>query len=74
MIYGLYISAAGRDGEQPSQDVISNNLANSETIGFKRDLAMFMEHPPSRNRRSSQTRTRTDCSTRSAAACWLRRR
>jgi flagellar basal-body rod protein FlgF len=46
MLYGLYISAAGVMANSHRQDVISNNLANSETVGFKRDLAMFMERPP----------------------------
>ena len=27
------------------QDVIANNLANSETVGFKRDLALFQQRP-----------------------------
>ena len=43
MIYGLYLSAAGVMTNSYRQDVISNNIANSETIGFKRDLALFQE-------------------------------
>lgn len=46
MLYGLYLSAAGVMANSHRQDVIANNLANSETNGFKRDLAMFMERPP----------------------------
>jgi len=43
MIYGLYLSAAGVMSSSYRQDVIANNLANSETIGFKRDLPLFQE-------------------------------
>lgn len=43
MIYGLYLSAAGVMTSSYRQDVISNNLANAETTGFKRDLALFDE-------------------------------
>jgi flagellar basal body rod protein FlgG len=41
VIYGLYLSAAGVQTNAYRQDVIANNLANSETVGFKRDLALF---------------------------------
>jgi flagellar basal body rod protein FlgG len=40
MIYGLYLSATGVLSNSHRQDVIANNLANSETVGFKRDLAV----------------------------------
>lgn len=43
MLYGLYLSASGVVANSHRQDVISNNLANSETTGFKRDLAMFYQ-------------------------------
>jgi len=43
MIYGLYLSATGVMTNSYRQDVIANNLANSETAGFKRDLALFQE-------------------------------
>jgi flagellar basal-body rod protein FlgG len=45
MIYGLYLSAAGVITNAYRQDVISNNLANSETVGFKKNLAMFQQRP-----------------------------
>ncbi len=45
MIYGLYLSASGVMSSSHKQDVIANNLANAETTGFKRDLALFMERP-----------------------------
>jgi flagellar basal body rod protein FlgG len=35
MIYGLYLSASGIAANSYRQDVIANNLANSETSGFK---------------------------------------
>ena len=43
MIYGLYLSAAGVQTNSYRQDVISNNIANAETVGFKRDLALFQQ-------------------------------
>jgi flagellar basal-body rod protein FlgF len=43
MIYGLYLSATGVLANSHRQDVIANNLANAETVGFKRDLAVFRE-------------------------------
>jgi flagellar basal-body rod protein FlgF len=43
MIYGLYSSATGVLTSAHRQDVIANNLANVETVGFKRDLALFQE-------------------------------
>lgn len=45
MIYGLYLSATGVMTSSHRIDVISNNLANSETSGFKRSLAHFRERP-----------------------------
>ncbi|HVT90803.1 MAG TPA: flagellar hook basal-body protein [Tepidisphaeraceae bacterium] len=41
MIYGLYLSASGVLSNSYRQDVIANNLANSQTVGFKRSLAMM---------------------------------
>src|SRR5687767_1053211 len=43
MIYGLYASASGVLSNSYRQDVIANNIANAETVGFKRDLAVFQE-------------------------------
>ncbi|MGA3066147.1 MAG: flagellar hook-basal body protein [Tepidisphaeraceae bacterium] len=45
MIYGLYLSATGVLANTYRQDVIANNIANSETIGFKRDLALLQQRP-----------------------------
>lgn len=43
MIYGLYQSAAGMMVNEYRQNVIANNLANAETVGFKRQVATFAE-------------------------------
>ena len=42
MLYGLYASAAGAMASSYRQDVIANNLANADTVAFKRDLALTM--------------------------------
>jgi flagellar basal-body rod protein FlgF/flagellar basal-body rod protein FlgG len=41
MPYGLYISAEGANAQSMRLDTISNNLANVETVGFKRELAIL---------------------------------
>ena len=43
MIYGLYLSASGVLTSSYRQDVIANNLANGETVGFKKDLPLFRQ-------------------------------
>ncbi|HYE19124.1 MAG TPA: flagellar hook basal-body protein [Tepidisphaeraceae bacterium] len=43
MIYGLYLSAQGVQTASHRQDVVSNNIANAETVGFKKDLALFQQ-------------------------------
>jgi flagellar basal-body rod protein FlgG len=43
MIYGLYLSATGVLTNSYRQDVIANNLANAQTVGFKRTLAAFVQ-------------------------------
>ena len=43
MLYGLYLSAGGVMSSSHKQDVIANNLANSETTGFKRDIPAFRQ-------------------------------
>lgn len=43
MNYGLYLSATGVISSSHRQDVLANNLANAETIGFKRNFAIFRE-------------------------------
>lgn len=41
MPYGLYISAEGASAQQRRLEVIANNMANSDTVGFKQDVASF---------------------------------
>lgn len=41
MPYGLYISAEGAHAQAKRLEVVANNLANVDTVGFKRDLAVF---------------------------------
>ncbi len=43
MTYGLWLSAAGLQVNQHRQALIANNLANLNTAGFKRDLAVYRE-------------------------------
>lgn len=40
MSYGLYVSAEGAHAQEYRMRVIANNIANVETPGFKRELAM----------------------------------
>ena len=46
MIYGMYLSAQGAEAQSFRQDIISNNLANASTNGFKRSLAICQAHHP----------------------------
>ncbi|MEW6250426.1 MAG: flagellar hook-basal body protein [Planctomycetota bacterium] len=46
MIYGLYHSAAGMLTTEYRQNVLANNLANADTVGFKRDVPTFAERVP----------------------------
>lgn len=41
MYYGLYLSAAGAAAQGQKVEVLSNNLANVDTVGFKRELAIL---------------------------------
>src|SRR6188768_2819477 len=41
MYYGLYLSAAGATAQSQKVEVLSNNLANVNTVGFKRELALL---------------------------------
>lgn len=45
MHYGLYVSAAGALANLYRQDVAANNLANANTVSFKRDLALLRGRP-----------------------------
>lgn len=46
MIYGLYHSAAGMMTREYKQNVIANNLANADTVGFKQEVAVLAERQP----------------------------
>ncbi|MFA7236071.1 MAG: flagellar basal-body rod protein FlgF [Phycisphaeraceae bacterium] len=46
MNYGLYISATGVLTNMHRQDVLANNLANAQTVGFKQNLAAFNQRLP----------------------------
>jgi flagellar basal-body rod protein FlgF len=41
MYYGLYLSAAGATAQGQKVEVLSNNLANVDTVGFKRELSLL---------------------------------
>jgi flagellar basal-body rod protein FlgF/flagellar basal-body rod protein FlgG len=41
MYYGLYMSAAGAHAQSQQVEVLSNNLANADTVGFKRELSLL---------------------------------
>ena len=41
MPYGIYMSAEGAQAQSDRLDVISNNLANVDTVGFKKELAIL---------------------------------
>ena len=45
MISGLYTSASGMLAESTRNDVTSNNLANINTTGYKKDVAVFRSFP-----------------------------
>ena len=43
MVYGMYLSAGGLQTSQYRQGVLTNNLANIDTVGFKEDLTIVRE-------------------------------
>ena len=53
MLYGLYLSAAGVTANSYRQDVHANNLANAETVGFKRDIPLFQQRLTAAQERGS---------------------
>jgi flagellar basal-body rod protein FlgF len=53
MIRGLYTGASGMAAQQVRLDAISNNLANIDTTGFKRDIAIHKSFPEMLLRRTS---------------------
>lgn len=48
MNYGLYVAAAGALDATYRQSVLTNNLANSETVGFKPDMVFGRQRLPER--------------------------
>ena len=58
MLYGMYVSAAGALANAYRQDVVANNLANAETVSFKRDLALFQARK-TQSAQNGQTRFTT---------------
>ena len=43
MSYGLFLSAAGMQANEYRMNIVANNLANTQTTGFKHDLAVFSQ-------------------------------
>ncbi len=43
MMRALYTAATGMEAQQLNMDVISNNLANVNTVGFKKGRADFQD-------------------------------
>ena len=43
MLHSLYTAATGLEAQQTNMDVISNNLANVNTTGFKTARAVFQD-------------------------------
>ncbi|MFH1550879.1 MAG: flagellar hook-basal body protein [Planctomycetota bacterium] len=46
MIDGIFISAAGALIQQARHDIAANNVANVNTVGFKKQLALLESRPP----------------------------
>jgi flagellar basal-body rod protein FlgF/flagellar basal-body rod protein FlgG len=51
MPYGLYLSADGAHSQAKRLEVVANNLANVDTVGFKRELAIFQAREAEATRR-----------------------
>ncbi len=45
MVRGLYTGASGMLSQSIRMDVISNNLANVDKTGFKKDITVFKSFP-----------------------------
>ncbi len=45
MFRGIFTSTNGMDATQTRIDTVSNNISNSNTVGFKRDVAIEMTQP-----------------------------
>ncbi len=64
MIRGIYTSAAGMTAQLAKQDVISNNLANVNTTGYKQDVAVFRTRMDKLIYRLEQSQQRPDADAR----------
>jgi flagellar basal-body rod protein FlgF len=63
MYYGLYTAAAGANALSQKVEVLSNNLANVDTVGFKRELALLLSREAEAIERGEDyhgSRTRND--------------
>src|SRR5665213_2275030 len=45
MLRGIYTAASGLNAEMVEQDVVANNIANANTVGFKKDTAVLEAFP-----------------------------
>src|SRR5690625_2005279 len=45
MLRGMYTGASGMLAEQVRTDVLANNLANAQTVGFKREAVLQSAFP-----------------------------
>lgn len=55
MPYGLYLSADGAHAQATRLEVIAHNLANVDTVGFKRELAVFQARYAEETERGEDT-------------------
>lgn len=53
MVRGIYTGAAGMISEMHRMDIVSNNLANADKTGYKRDTAIFKSFPEMLIRRAN---------------------
>ncbi len=56
MIRGLYTSASGMLKGQKKMDIVSNNLANSSTTGYKKDIAISQSFKEILTKRMNDTK------------------
>ncbi|WP_373467767.1 flagellar basal body protein, partial [Borreliella garinii] len=45
MVRGIYTAASGMMAERRKLDVVSNNLANIDLVGYKKDLSIQKAFP-----------------------------
>jgi flagellar basal-body rod protein FlgG len=54
MLNGIYVSTAGALVQSARQEIIANNLANVNTSGFRRQMAIFSTRLPESQERASE--------------------